>query len=122
MNITIGLDAMKFYSYHGVSHQEAKFGNYFIVDITYACPCEKACFSDDLNDTINYQDMYYVVKTEMEKPSKLLEHITERIARTLKSKYPQLTYLKIKLSKLNPPVGGEVGSAWVTIERNFATP
>ncbi|MDR0796539.1 MAG: dihydroneopterin aldolase [Tannerella sp.] len=120
MNITIELNAMKFYAYHGVLHQETKVGNYFVVDITYACPCEKACLSDDLNDTISYQDVYSVVKTEMAKPSKLLEHVVERIANVLKLKFPQLTYLKIKLFKLNPPLGGEVQSASVTIEKKFA--
>ena len=117
MKVTIELNAMKFYAYHGISVQETKVGNYFIVYISYVCPSEKACISDDLNDTISYADIYQVVKTEMERPSKLLEHITERISTALKKAFPQLIYLKICVSKMNPPLGGEVRSASVTIEK-----
>ena len=119
MNITIELNAMKFYAYHGILPQETKVGNYFIVDILYSCPSEKACLSDEIKDTISYADVYNVVKTEMGNPSKLLEHITKRILRALKIKFPQLSYLKIRLSKLNPLLGGEVYSAAVVIERSW---
>ena len=119
MKIVVELNAMRFYAYHGISPQETKVGNYFLVDVSYVCPSEKACMSDDVNDTINYSDVYKVVKKEMECPSKLLEHITARISGALKTAFPQLSYLKIILSKLNPPLGGEVHSASVTIEKEW---
>jgi len=115
----IELKLMKFYAYHGVSWQETKVGNYFTVDVSYSFPMDKACLSDDINDTISYTDVYKVVKNEMERPSKLLEHLTERISKTLKADFPQLTYLKIKLSKLNPPLEGEMHSASVVIETSW---
>ena len=119
MKITIELNAMKFYAYHGILLQETKVGNYFIVDIAYSCPSEKACITDDLSDTISYADIYNVVKTEMELPSKLLERLTERISKALKSTFPQISYLKISVSKINPPLGGELHSASVTIEESW---
>ena len=119
MNVTIQLNAMKFYSYHGISLQETKVGNYFMVNISYICPSEKACISDDLNDTISYAAIYHVVKTEMDHPSNLLEHIAKRISTALKSAFPQLMYLKVCVSKMNPPLGGEVQSASVTIEETW---
>jgi len=117
MKIVVELNAMKFYAYHGISPQETKVGNNFVVDVSYAGPVEKACLSDDVKDTINYSEVFRVVQKEMECPSKLLEHITARISSALKTAFPQLSYLKIKLSKLNPPLGGEVQSASVTIEK-----
>src|SRR5215510_6331908 len=54
MKVTIELNAMKFYAYHGISLQERIVGNYFSVNVSYICPHGKACFSDDLNDTISY--------------------------------------------------------------------
>jgi len=119
MKVTIKLNAMKFYAYHGILLQETKVGNYFLVDISYSCPSENACLSDDLNDTISYAAIYDVVKTEMDRPSKLLEHITKRISTALKSAFPDLTYLLISVSKMNPPLGGEVQSASVTIEETW---
>ena len=119
MKITIELNAMKFYAYHGISSQETKIGNYFMVDISYVCPSEKACITDDLHDTISYADVYNAVKTEMECPSKLLEHVAERISNALKAAFSQLSYLKVRVSKMNPPLGGEVQSASVTIETEW---
>ena len=119
MKVTVKLNAMKFYAYHGISLQETIVGNYFLVNISYICPSEKACISDDLNDTISYAAIYNVVKTEMERPSKLLEHIAKRISTGLKSAFPQLTYLLVSVSKMNPPLGGEVQSASVTVEETW---
>jgi dihydroneopterin aldolase len=116
MEIMIKLESMKFYAHHGVYPQETKVGQYFTVDVSYSFPLKEAFLTDDLNDTINYADVYDVVKSEMECPSKLLEHVTGRILRALKSRFPQLSFLRIKLSKLNPPLGGEVHSASVVLE------
>jgi len=119
MKTIIELKSMKFYAFHGVFEQEMTVGNYFIVDISYSFPMDKAFLSDNINDTINYMDVYQVVKSEMGRPSKLLEHLTERISGVLKSDFPQLTYLKIKVSKLNPPLEGEIDSASMTIEKSW---
>ena len=119
MKITIELDAMKFYAYHGILPQETRVGNYFIVNVSYAFFSAKACSTDDLNDTISYADVYNVIKTTMEHPSKLLEHLTARISKALKSAFPQISYLKIRVSKMNPPLGGEVQSASVTIQKEW---
>jgi dihydroneopterin aldolase len=119
MKTMIELKSMKFYAYHGVSMQEKTVGNNFVVDLSYSFPMDKAFESDDLNDTINYADVYNVIKLEMERPSNLIEHVTERISNALKSEFPQITYLKIKLSKLNPPIEGEIYSASIMIEKSW---
>ncbi|MDR0845597.1 MAG: dihydroneopterin aldolase [Tannerella sp.] len=116
MEIRIELESMKFYSYHGVSPQETKVGHHFTVDVSYSFPLKDVFLTDDLNDTINYADVYDVVKGEMECPSKLLEHVAGRILRALKSRFPQLSFVRIRLSKLNPPLVGEVHSASVVLE------
>jgi dihydroneopterin aldolase len=119
MNLLVELNAMKFYAFHGISTQEKNVGNTFMVDISYACPSLEASLSDNIKDTVSYADVYNVVKTEMERPSQLLEHVAARISTALKSNFPQFTYLKIRVSKLNPPLGGEVQSAAVVIEQHW---
>jgi dihydroneopterin aldolase len=116
MEQTVKLTGMKFYAYHGVSPQETSVGNYFTVDISYAFPMKDVFESDDLRDVINYAEVYEAVKAEMERPSRLLEHVAGRILRLLEATFPQLTHIKLTLSKLNPPLGGEVYSASVTLE------
>lgn len=106
---------MRFYAYHGVGAQERKVGNQFLVDLTLTAPLEAAMESDRLEDTINYAEIYEVVKREMRIPSQLLEHVAGRIVKALHHQFPQAKSVEITLSKVNPPFGGDLESASVTI-------
>lgn len=119
MNTIIALKGMKFYAYHGVSLQEAKVGNTFLVDVFYSLPLQHVFDTDEIDDTVSYALVYDIVKMEMAVASKLLESVAVRIIRVLKEHFPELSYLKIELVKLNPPVGGEVHSASVTFEEKW---
>lgn len=119
MTSTIELNTMKFYAYHGVAPQETRVGNTFLVDLELTAPLEKAVESDCLEDTINYAEVYALVKQEMAIPSKLLEHVGGRILRAVKTRFPRLTAIKIKVTKPNPPFGGDVQSAAVRLEENW---
>ncbi|MDR0349540.1 MAG: dihydroneopterin aldolase [Tannerella sp.] len=119
MNTLIELKGMRFYAYHGVSPQETKVGNNFIIDILYALPLQDVFSTDELEDTISYAAIYEYIKQEMTISSKLLETVAARIIRVLKEHFDQLTYLKIKLTKLNPPIEGEVYSAAVIMEQRW---
>ena len=120
MTVQIELEAMKFYAYHGVAPQETRVGNTFVVNLVLTAPLEKAVASDDLEDTINYAVVYEVVKREMAIPSKLIEHAAGRILAALKETFPQLLMIELKLSKLNPPFGGDVYSASVILRETYS--
>ena len=115
MTTKITLQAMKFYAYHGVLEQERRVGNTFVVDLTLSAPLEKAVQSDQLEDTINYAEVYELTKQEMNIPSQLLEHVAGRICRALRHHFPQIEQIEIRVSKLNPPFGGDVHSASVLL-------
>lgn len=119
MTVRIELESMKFYARHGVSSQETKVGNTFVVNLVLTAPLEKAVASDNLDDTINYAAVYEVVKKEMMTPSKLLEHVAGRILEALKREFPKLQEIQLKLSKLNPPFGGDVRSASVILSETY---
>lgn len=69
---------------------------------------ERAERSDKLDDTVNYQDVYLLVKSEMEIKAKLLEHVGRRILDAVMQRYPEVTSAEIKISKMNPPLGGKI--------------
>lgn len=115
MKSYILLENIAFFAHHGVFSQETKVGNVFIVNLKLEIDLEKASFSDDLGDTISYADVYNIVKEEMEIPSKLLEHAAGRIIRRLKDMYLCIKSIELKLSKRNPPVGGQIDFASVVI-------
>lgn len=119
MTTKIELREITFYAYHGVAPQEAVVGNTFVVDLLLTAPLEKAVYSDDLSDTINYADVYETIKAEMEIPSKLLEHVAGRILMALKKRFPQISEIELVLSKLNPPFGGDVRSASIHLKESY---
>ena len=120
MTTKIELEKMRFYAYHGVMPQETKVGNDFDVDLILTAPLEQAVKSDELDDTINYAAVYAVVKEQMDIPSKLIEHAAGRILYALKERFPQLAAVELKLSKLNPPFGGDVHSASIILGETFS--
>lgn len=119
MDIIIELKDVRFFVYHGVSEQERKVGNLFVVNLRLSAPLEKAVISDDLSQTIDYSLVYEVVRKEMEIPSALLEHVGGRILGALKRKFPSLTAVELKLSKMNPPIEGDIHSASVIIRQTY---
>lgn len=116
MKIEIELKSMKFYAFHGVAPQERTVGNRFVVDVWLTADVGQATESDRLEDTVNYAEVYDVVKKEMEQPSQLLEAVAGRIVRALRGRFPRILQAKVKVAKRNPPFGGDVESAAVTLE------
>ena len=114
---TIALENMEFYAYHGCFKEEQIIGTRFMVDLYLKADTTEAEESDDLKTTVNYQEVYLLVKEEMDIKSNLIEHVARRILKKLAKKYPQLLDVRIKLQKMNPPLGGKVESVSVTIKR-----
>lgn len=115
MKTTIRLNDMQFFAYHGVMAQERKVGNNYVVNIQMTADLIRACHSDNVDDTINYSQVYDLVKTEMEQPSKLLEHVAMRIYTAIRTTFPQITAMEVRLAKNSPPISGEVKSAEIVI-------
>ena len=108
------LENMEFHAFHGCLEFEQQLGNTFLVSLSMEINTEKAGKTDNLEDTLNYQLIYDVVKEQMEIQSKLIEHVGQRILDSIFEQFPQIEELNVKLSKLNPPLGGKVER--VTIE------
>lgn len=113
---TISIEGMEFFAYHGCFDEEQLIGTKFIVDLYFEVDTEEAELSDDLSKTINYQSVFLIVKEEMQQKSKLLEHIGRRILNRLKSEYPKIESATLKISKLNPPLGGKIENVSVTLD------
>lgn len=117
MTGTITLEGLEFHAYHGVYPQERSSGNKFEVDVSVETTIEPSAFEDDLGGTINYESLYEVVRSEMAKPSKLLERVGHAIAGEILSRFPQAMSVQIQISKFNPPIGGVCKKAAVTIRQ-----
>ena len=101
----IRMEGMKFYAFHGVMPQENVVGSYFYIDLKLKIDFTQAAETDELEGTVSYADIYTTVKEEMETPSKLLEHVCQRIAQRIFTDFPTIESIDIRLSKENPPMG-----------------
>ena len=106
---SIELRNLTFHAHHGVLPEERLLGNTFTIDITLDTDISHAVATDELNGTINYAEVYEVIKKEMEKPSQLLEHICGRICTALLHHYPSLQRVVARVEKQNPPINGAGG-------------
>lgn len=108
------LSGMEFHAYHGCFEKERAEGNLFVVDFKAEYNLKTPAKSDRLDDTVDYADVYKIVREEMDKPSNLLENVGWRIVKGIAEKFPQFTRFKIRISKMTPPVGGACQWARVT--------
>ncbi len=113
----IQLENMEFYAYHGHFKEEQIVGNKFLVNLKLETDLEEAARTDELKDTLNYHTAYQIVKKEMQKKSHLLENIASRILDALFAEFPQIVSAYIKVSKMNPPMGGKMDCVSVTLTR-----
>lgn len=109
---------MEFYGYHGVFPEETKLGQRFIVDVTIETSLKKAGQSDCLEDSINYGEVFELVKSIVEgDPKKLIEAVAESIASILLSTFPTIQLCTVKVYKPNPPIAGHYQSVAIEIVR-----
>lgn len=110
------LENMEFFAYHGCFKEEQIIGNRFLVNMELETDTAKAELSDHLHDTVNYQAVYRLVAEQMAEKSHLLEHIARRIIATVMSAFPAIMRIRIKVSKMNPPMGGKMECVSVEVE------
>jgi dihydroneopterin aldolase len=115
MSGRVALEGLEFHAYHGVYPHERESGNWFEVDIAVDTDFAEAAEHDDLMGTVNYETIFRIVKDEMAKPSKLLETVAGKIANDVLKALPAAKVVELKISKLNPPIGGKCRRASVSL-------
>ena len=112
---TIILEGVKLYAYHGVAPEENKVGPMYTVNVKMVADLSKAMESDDVNDTINYAEVYESIKDEMGTPSHLIEHAAKRVAERILHDFKSVESVEITLMKHTPPMGAECNYAGVNM-------
>jgi len=110
------LKNMEFHAYHGCMEHEMNFGNTFLVTVKINMDTSLAETNDNLDDTLNYQLIYNAIQNEMGNRSNLIEHLGRRIVDSIMFQFDQVKSVKLKLTKLNPPLGAKVESVSIKLE------
>jgi 7,8-dihydroneopterin aldolase/epimerase/oxygenase len=112
----IALEGMEFFAYHGHFDEEQKIGNKYSIDVFIDSDLSQPANSDNLKDTVNYGEVYEIVKAVMFKKHRLLEHVGQEIIEAIKLKFKTIEKVKVTVSKYNPPIGGVCEKAKVSLE------
>ena len=113
---TIFVNDIQLYGRHGVMPQEQLTGNDYLVSVSAQYPIDKAITTDDVQHTLNYAMVYDIVKEEMGISSKLVEHVAGRIAQHLMKHFADISAVRVRVTKLNPPMGAQCAGAGVEVE------
>ena len=115
---TIKLKNIRTYSYHGCLIEEGKIGSDYSVDLEIKTNLNKSSLSDDLKDTVDYVLLNHIVVEEMAIRSNLLEHVAQRIIQRVFKEVTTISSVKLGVSKLNPPIGGDVEAVTIEMEES----
>lgn len=113
------LENIRIYSNHGCLAEEALIGSDYLIDLEIDANLSKSAETDELADTVDYVHLNKIVSEEVLIRSKLLETVTERILQRIQNEISMVSYAKVKLSKMNPPIGGNVEKVSVVMEKKF---
>jgi 7,8-dihydroneopterin aldolase/epimerase/oxygenase len=116
--ISIELVNLQIYSYHGIFEGEEKVGNPYIINLSVKYDERDRDF-DDINNTINYEDLHQIVKQRMAIPTGLLEKICVNIIRHIKHHYAFVKEIDLSIQKLQPPLQEFQGNVGVSMNRKF---
>jgi dihydroneopterin aldolase len=112
----IKLKNIRTFSYHGCLDEESKIGSEYAVDLEIKTDLRKSSLTDELHDTVDYVFLNQIVKEEMAIRSKLLEHVAHRMIVRIFKEIPAVSRIVLSVSKLNPPIGGDVEAVTIQME------
>ena len=113
----IKVENIRVFSYHGCLKEETKIGSDYRVDLEVKADLSASAVSDQLSDTVDYVLLNKIVVEEMAQASKLLETVAKRILDRIFNEDPLVIKATVSVSKLNPPIGGDVEAVTIKMTR-----
>lgn len=115
--LTIALEGIKFYAYHGFYPEEQVTGNHFIMDVRVCLPEPE--HPSSLAESVNYEGLYAIAEKIMQSPQPLLEQVVHDITVAIKQRFPGIRSSMVALRKQSPPFGGDVACSLVSLEKQY---
>ena len=112
----IRLKNIRVFTNHGCLVEEEKIGSDYRVDLEIKADLRKSSQTDELEDTVDYVHLNKIVVEEMAIRSKLLEHVAHRIIVRIFAELPMVSRILLEVSKINPPIGGDVEQVTIVME------
>ncbi|MGN6421008.1 MAG: dihydroneopterin aldolase [Pseudobacter sp.] len=116
--VSIELHNLRLHAFHGLYEGESKTGSAYEVNLKASYNEESTQF-DDIRNTINYVDVFEIVKRCMAIPTPLLEKVAEGIIRRIKHQFPFVAEVVISIYKLEPPIENIQGKIGITMRKEW---
>lgn len=116
--ITIELKKLRFLAYHGLYAEERKTGNEFEINLSVSFQTSSGTITG-ISDTVNYSELYTLLKTEMQKPRHLLETFLMEVSEIIHVSFPQIKKIEISITKLHVPISKFTGTAGVSYVKEY---
>ena len=114
----ITVNNLQVYAYHGCFSEENKIGAEYNLNIWVEGDFSQAETTDSIDETVDYVAIADLACSEMETPSKLIEHVAARILSKILSNWPEIKKSGLTIKKLSPPMNEYVESVEYTIEKS----
>lgn len=113
------IKGLKLFAYHGVNPEEKENGQDFIFDIELYVNMNKACHSDNVEDTVSYAKVVKTVRRAFTAQKyDLLERCAEITAQAILDEYSEVLRVDLTLKKPQAPVNAEFKYMGVNIVRS----
>ena len=116
--ISIELINAKLHAFHGLIDGEEKIGNEYIVNLNVKFD-EKDNDFEDISSTIDYSELFNIVKQRMQIPTNILEKICINIIRHIKHQYPFVKEVDLSIQKVQAPIADLHGNVGVSMNKKF---
>ncbi len=116
---SIHLNDLEFFAHHGWHNEEALAGGNYRVSVGLDFTSEKKI--QELEDTINYVEVYQTIKDKVNQPVRLLETLAEDICTSISALDKRITSININITKLNPPITNFIGNVGVSLTKFYIT-
>jgi len=111
----IRLRNIRLHAYHGCLDEEKILGSTFEINVQLGLDLSRAGKSGKIEDTVNYAEVYDLIRREMQQRENLLEKAAYRTAEKIMDTFPQVECVEFSLAKLHPPLPGQMEKSEITI-------
>ena len=109
---------LKIFAFHGVNEEEKINGQNFVFDIDLYVNMTKACYSDNVEDTVSYAKVIKTVtRVFTAKKYDLLEKAAQITADAILDEYSDVSKVTVTLKKPEAPMKADFSYVGVQIER-----
>ena len=116
--VIVELKDIRLHGSHGIVEGEALLSNPYLVNIKVWYDEGNSKF-DSIHDTVDYDEVFKILKQRMKINYPLLEQLADGIVRSIKHRFPLVSEVEFTIYKLQAAIDNLQGMVGVTLHKKF---